>query len=177
MPIVAVTLPWSAPPRHGVSAMFRLLLAVGSFMLTLAVSIAVTRVLIGLVPANPYARSPALLIHLATAIPAIPLGAYVLLSKKGGARHKLLGKIWLGLMFLTACSTLWLREVNDGNFSWIHLFTVLTFLGVPKAIITARKGDIKGHRKHLLGFFTGALLVAGVSAFAPGRLLWTWLLG
>ena len=40
---------------------------------------------------------PALIIHLATILPALLLGAYVLIRRKGDRRHKLLGKIWIAL--------------------------------------------------------------------------------
>ena len=135
---------------------------------------AVIRWLLGLAPATPWVRDAALATHLITVIPAIPLGTYVILSRKGGARHKLLGKIWLSLMFVTAISTIFIRNVNHGQFSWIHLFTLLTFIAVPQAIISARQGRIESHKKHVRNFFIGALVVAGLTAFAPGRTMWQW---
>ncbi|WP_118856629.1 DUF2306 domain-containing protein [Sphingomonas mesophila] len=133
---------------------------------------AVMRALLGLAADIPSTRNVALIVHLATVIPALPLGAYVLLSRKGGPRHRLLGRVWLGLMFTTAVATIFIRDVNDGNFSWIHLFTVLTFIAVPKAILTARQGKIEAHRKHLRNFFLGSLIIAGAFSFAPGRTMW-----
>ena len=135
------------------------------------------RWMLGLAPATPWVRDVALATHLITVIPAIPLGTYVILSRKGGARHKLLGKIWLSLMFITAISTVSIRNVNDGQFSWIHLFTSLTFVAVPQAIISARQGQIEAHKKHLRNFFIGALVIAGLTAFAPGRTMWQWAFG
>lgn len=138
---------------------------------------AAVRWMLGFAPETPWVRDAALATHLATVIPAIPLGAYVILSRKGGVRHKLLGKIWLTLMFVTAISTIFIRNVNDGQFSWIHLFTLLTFVAVPQAIISARKGQIEVHKKHLRNFFIGALIIAGLTAFAPGRTMWQWAFG
>jgi uncharacterized membrane protein len=138
---------------------------------------AVLRWALGFAPSTPWARSWALAVHLATVIPAIPLGAYVLFNRKGGPRHRLLGRIWLSLMMITGVATIFIRNINQGNFSWIHLFTLLTFIGVPKAIITARQGKIDQHRKHLVSFYVGALLVAGVTAFLPGRTMWQWAFG
>lgn len=138
---------------------------------------AMTRWLLGLAPETPWVRDVALTVHLATVIPAIPLGAYVILSRKGGTRHKLLGKIWLSLMFVTAIATFFIRNVNDGQLSWIHLFTLLTFVSVPMAIVTARQGKIEAHKKHVRNFFIGALVIAGLTAFAPGRTMWQWAFG
>ncbi len=135
------------------------------------------RWVLGFAPATPWVRDVALATHLITVIPAIPLGTYVILSRKGGARHKLLGKIWLALMFVTAISTIFIRNVNDGQFSWIHAFTLLTFIAVPQAIISARQGRIEAHKNHLRNFFIGALVIAGLTAFAPGRTMWQWAFG
>ncbi|MEO7410657.1 MAG: DUF2306 domain-containing protein [Sphingomicrobium sp.] len=138
---------------------------------------AFVRWMLGFAPPTPWVRDVALATHLVTVIPAIPLGTYVILSRKGGARHKLLGKIWLSLMFVTAISTIFIRNVNDGQFSWIHLFTLLTFIAVPQAIVSARQGRIEAHKKHVRNFFIGALVIAGVTAFAPGRTMWQWAFG
>ena len=135
------------------------------------------RWMLGFAPATPWVHQTALTVHLLTVIPAIPLGTYVILSRKGGARHKLLGKIWLSLMFVTAIATIFIRNVNDGQFSWIHLFTLLTFIAVPRAILSARQGRIEAHKKHLRNFFIGALVIAGLTAFAPGRTMWQWAFG
>ncbi len=132
---------------------------------------------IGIAPPTPWVRQTALAIHLWSVIPALPLGAYVLLTKKGGKRHKLLGRIWLGLMLITAGATIWIRNLNDGQFSWIHLFTVLTFIAVPQAIVSARKGNIAAHKKHMRNFFLGALTIAGGFSFLPGRTMWQWTFG
>ena len=132
---------------------------------------------LGFASATPWVRDVALATHLVTVIPAVPLGAYVILTRKGGARHKLLGKIWLSLMFVTAISTIFIRNVNDGQFSWIHVFTLLTFIAVPQAILAARQGKIDAHKKHVRNFFIGALVIAGLTAFAPGRTMWQWAFG
>ena len=135
------------------------------------------RWMLGFAPATPWVRDVALATHLITVIPAIPLGTYVILSRKGGVRHKLLGKIWLSLMFVTAIATIFIRNVNDGQFSWIHAFTLLTFIAIPQAIVSARKGRIEAHKNHLRNFFIGALVIAGLTAFAPGRTMWQWAFG
>ncbi len=152
----------------------RIVAASASALLLALCVYAFLRWMLGYAPPTPWVKDVALSVHLATVIPAIPLGAYVILSKKGGTRHKLLGKVWLGLMFVTAIATIFIRNINDGNFSWIHLFTLLSFVAIPKAIITARQGKITEHKLHLRNFFIGALIIAGVTAFAPGRTMWQW---
>ncbi len=99
------------------------------------------------------------------------------LTKKGGARHRMLGKTWMALMAVTALSALFIRNINDGSFSFIHLFVPWTFYVGYRAIAAARAGRIAEHRSRLVGMFLGALLIPGVFSFLPGRLMWHWLLG
>lgn len=155
----------------------RVAVASSAMLLFAMCTYAVIRWMLGFAPATPWVRDVALATHLITVIPAIPLGTYIILSRKGGARHKLLGKVWLSLMFVTAIATIFIRNVNDGQFSWIHLFTLLTFIAVPQAIVAARQGRIEAHKKHVRNFFIGALVIAGVTAFAPGRTMWQWAFG
>lgn len=64
-----------------------------------------------------------------------------------------------------------------GHFGYIHIFSLLTLYLVPSAYIAARKGNIKRHRGNMFGLYIGGILIAGSFAFAPGRLLHTWLFG
>lgn len=160
--------------RFDLSRPVRIITASVSMLLFGLCVYAILRWLLGFAPSTPWVRDVALTVHLVTVVPAIPLGAYVILSRKGGARHKLLGKIWLSMMMVTAVATVFIRNVNDGQFSWIHLFTLLTFIAVPQTILSARKGLIEAHKKHVRNFFIGALVVAGLTAFAPGRTMWQW---
>lgn len=138
---------------------------------------AIARMALGLAPPTPSARELPLVVHLATIVPAIPLGAYLIWARKGGPRHKALGKLWISLMAVSAVSTLFLRQINEGGFSFVHLFSVLTLVVAPLAVLAARRGDVAAHRSHVTGLFVGALLVAGFFTFVPGRTMWVWAFG
>jgi uncharacterized membrane protein len=120
------------------------------------------------------AMSPALIIHLGTVLPALPLGAWLLVRRKGGAVHKLLGRIWGGMMVTTAVSSFWLQE--NGGLSFIHVFSVITLVSIPLGVFWIRRGIMERHRRAMTSTYIG-LVVAGLFAFAPGRLLWAWLFG
>ena len=77
-------------------------------------------------------------------------------------------------MFVTAIATIFICNVNDGQLSWINAFTLLTFIAIPQAIVSARQGRIEAHKKHVRIFFIGALVIAGLTSFAPGRTMWQW---
>ncbi|MBA3576450.1 MAG: DUF2306 domain-containing protein [Sphingomonas sp.] len=167
------------PPRAGASGFLlsnrlRLFLGAAAALLTGLSLYAVTRWLFGFIGPDPH--NFAVAFHIATVVPAIPLGAYVLLAPKGGLRHRLLGRFWLGLMTATAISTIFIRSFS-GGFSPIHVFTVMTFIAIPGAIMSARSGNIDKHRKHMIGFYIGALILAGITAFTPGRTMWHWAFG
>jgi uncharacterized membrane protein len=123
----------------------------------------------------PAGAEVALYIHLVTAIPAVPLGAFVLWGRKGGRMHRLLGRIWAALMMVTALSTFWLQSLS-GGFSFIHLFALLTLVSIPLAVWNARRGNIRAHRNAMRGVYAG-LLSAGLLALVPGRTLGTLLFG
>lgn len=120
------------------------------------------------------AMSLALVIHLATVLPALPLGAYILLRPKGGRPHRLLGRIWAALMVITAVSSFWLQE--GGRLSFIHIFSVVTLVSIPLAVFWIRRGNVERHRRAMTNIYI-RLVVAGLFAFAPGRLLDSWPLG
>ena len=139
-------------------------------------TLALTALSFGLSPAtNGRSAMPvALLIHLGTVLPALPLGAYILLRPKGGVRHRLLGRIWAVLMVATAISSFWLQE--SGGLSFIHIFSVVTLVSIPLALFWIWRGNVERHRRAMTNTYIG-LVIAGLFAFAPGRLLGSWLLG
>jgi len=121
----------------------------------------------------PIAAAPlAIKIHLATVIPAFAIGTWLIFfSTKGSRWHRALGAAYLTLMTMTAFATLFIRTINPGHLSLIHLFIPLTLFGVFGALWNVRRGNIKGHRQAMLGLYIGGLLLAGGLTLLPGRLL------
>ena len=137
--------------------------------------VALFRAATGMAAYHPSIRNIAIVIHVITVLPCIPLGAYLLLAPKGTARHKMLGKIWGMLMVTTAVAITFVR--GGTHFSWIHIFVPITLIGVYKIIKTAREGDIAAHRNQVVGLYLGALMIPGAFSFMPSRLMGTWLFG
>ncbi|MGB3753193.1 MAG: DUF2306 domain-containing protein [Parerythrobacter sp.] len=115
-----------------------------------------------------------IVVHLATAFPALLLGPVVLWRKKGDAAHRLLGRCWAALMLATAILTAFIRTPGGGiagtGFSFIHLFTLWTFVSLPYAIWMVRRGNVAAHKSAMTGLYIG-LCLAGVFTFIPGRVL------
>ncbi len=162
-----ILVPASARPLIG-----RALLTAGATLALMFASQTIdTPVLGGRIPG----AQAALAVHVAAAFAALPLGGYVLWARKGDARHKALGRLWAGLMVVIALSSLWLRSLT-GGFSFIHLFSILTLVSIPLAIVYARRGRVQEHLKTMRGLYIG-LLVAGAFSFMPDRLLGNALFG
>ena len=115
--------------------------------------------------------------HLATIVTALALTPVMLLRPRGDRAHRMLGWIWAAAMFLTALDSLFLRLINRGGFSIIHLLSLWTMLQVPLIVLRARQHDWQRHRRAVHGMVIGALLIAGFFTFPFGRLLGQWLLG
>ncbi len=120
-------------------------------------------------------------LHLGTVFPAFLIGTFLLINRKGTSKHKLLGKIYMTLMLITAIITIFMSAeigpVLFGHFGFIHLFTVLVLYSVPTAYFAARSGNINRHRGNMIGLYFGGLLIAGAFTFSPGRLLHGWFFG
>ncbi len=111
-------------------------------------------------------------IHVVAAMSALLLGVVQLVAPKGTLPHRTLGYVWALLMVTTALTAIFIREINGGDFSFIHIFVPLTFLGLFGVIANARKMQTDKHRNAVMGLFFGALMLPGLFAFMPGRLMW-----
>ncbi|MGQ3101819.1 MAG: DUF2306 domain-containing protein [Sphingopyxis solisilvae] len=123
-------------------------------------------------------RTPAwaIWVHLATVIPALPLGAWLLWRPvKGDAAHRIGGRIWVLLMIVTAIDSFWIRTLT-GTIGPIHIFSILVLVQLPRAILFAKSGQVERHVKTMRGVYFG-LLAAGFFSLAPGRALWMLLFG
>jgi uncharacterized membrane protein len=127
--------------------------------------------------------TPAVTLHLITALGALVLGPVVIWARLGTAGspvprlwhrvHRVLGLTWVGLMIITALSALFIRSglPNLGGFSPIHLLVPFTLYSLYAAFRYLRKGNITGHRRTLIGLYIGACVVAGAFTLLPGRFL------
>jgi len=113
--------------------------------------------------------TPAIWIHLSAAIASLALGATIFLARKGTFLHKVSGRVWAGLMLITAISTAWIKA--NGSYSWIHLLSIATVLILGLVVYAAMNGHIRRHRMGVIGLYSGSLVVAGVFALMPHRLL------
>ncbi len=110
-------------------------------------------------------------VHVIAALLAVALTPLVLLRRKGDARHKVLGRIWVLAMALTALSSFAIHDIRlIGPFSPIHVLSAFTLYTLGTAIMAARAGNITAHKQSMIGAM-GGLLGAGLFTLLPGRLM------
>ena len=119
------------------------------------------------------AASPIIQLHIVGALTALAIGTVLLIGIKGTRVHKTLGWVWVVAMALTAVSSLFIRQVNHGAFSYIHLLSGWTIIALPMAIHAIRRRKLATHRRMMTGLFVGGLIIAGLLTFLPGRLMWS----
>lgn len=121
--------------------------------------------------------SLAIQLHVLAVIAALIIGLVLLAGVKGTRQHRTLGWGWVAFMGVGATASLFIRQTGHGGLSLLHLFTALTFVSLPVGVIAARRHNVRLHGRTMTGLFTGGLIVAGATAFLPGRLMWRMFFG
>jgi uncharacterized membrane protein len=124
--------------------------------------------------ADPNLSHPSLIvqIHLSAALIALVLGAWQLVAARGSARHRVLGRVWVLAMAITAkLGWDWL-----GGYSWIHGLSLWILLSLTMAVVAARRRAFASHRGWMVGSYGGLVGAGMFAALDPGRVLGHWLL-
>jgi uncharacterized membrane protein len=118
--------------------------------------------------------APVMQVHAFSAMTAFGLGIVQLSAPKGTLPHRTVGWIWVALMTVIAVSSFWIHELRIiGPFSPIHLLSIFTLVMLPLAVLHAHRHRVVKHRNAMIGIFTGALVIAGLFTFLPGRIMHT----
>jgi len=121
---------------------------------------------------------PAIKVHAFAAMAAFALGVVQLSGPKGTAIHRSLGWVWVVLMLLICISAFWIHELRLwGPWSPIHLLAIFTLVMLPIGVLHARRHRVVHHRYFMISIFCGALLIAGLFTFFPGRIMHAVIIG
>jgi uncharacterized membrane protein len=116
--------------------------------------------------------APAIPLHAFAAMAAFVLGIVQFAAPKGTLPHRTVGWIWVVLMATVAISSFWIHEIRLlGPWSPIHLLSIFTLIVPPIAVWRARNHRVADHRRIMIFIFAGALVVAGLFTFVPGRVM------
>ena len=111
-------------------------------------------------------------LHALAAMVAIIFGGIQLAMKKGGALHRLLGRLWVGLMAVVAGSSFFIHEIKFwGLYSPIHMLSLWTLFSLGLAIYFVRVGKIKRHQQVMIALYGFALILTGFFTLLPGRVM------
>ena len=121
--------------------------------------------------------SPAIQVHVLTALAALVLGAVLMVVRKGRTFHRMAGWVWVSLVSVTAGATLFITSLNHGSWSLLHLFTGWTLITLPLAVFAAKRRVVAKHRRAMMGLFYGGFAINLFIAFIPGRAMWVMFFG
>ena len=122
--------------------------------------------------------APAIPVHAFAAMAAFALGVVQLTAPKGTLPHRTLGWIWVALMALVVISSFWIHQLRVvGPWSPIHLLSIFSAVMLVLGVWYARRHNVRGHRTTMISIFGGALIIAGLFTFMPGRIMHTVLFG
>jgi uncharacterized membrane protein len=118
------------------------------------------------------AASPAIQLHAFAAMAAFALGIVQLSAPKGTIPHRTIGWVWVLLVLVVSVSAFFIHSIRLwGPWSPIHLLAIFTLITLPIAVLNARRHNLKQHRLAMLSIFFGALVIAGLFTFVPGRIM------
>jgi len=116
--------------------------------------------------------APAIQLHAFAAMTAFALGVVQLAAPKGTLPHRTLGWIWVVLMLGVSVSAFFIHQLRLwGAWSPIHLLAIFTLTMLPVAVWAAHRHQVNRHRRAMIGIFVGALVIAGLFTFVPGRIM------
>jgi uncharacterized membrane protein len=116
--------------------------------------------------------APAIQLHAFAAMTAFALGLVQLAAPKGTLPHRTVGWIWVALMVGVSVSAFFIHEIRLwGPWSPIHLLAIFTLVMLPLALRHARRHAVERHRNAMVSIFLGALVIAGLFTFMPGRIM------
>ena len=111
-------------------------------------------------------------LHAFAAMAAFALGIVQFAAPKGTLPHRTIGWIWVALMAAVAVSSFWIHEIRlVGPFSPIHLLSIFTPIMLVLGVWYARRHNVRGHKITMTSIFFGALVIAGLFTFVPGRIM------
>jgi len=121
----------------------------------------------------PLLNAPAAIqLHAFAAMAAFALGIVQLAAPKGTLPHRTIGFTWVVLMLVVSISAFFIHRIRLwGEWSPIHLLAIFTLAMLPLGVWRAHRHEVTAHRRTMLGLFFGALVIAGLFTFWPGRIM------
>jgi uncharacterized membrane protein len=75
-------------------------------------------------------------------------------------------------MLFTALDALFIKDGPTWRVTPLQLFSLFVLIGLPLAILAARRHDVAFHARAMRRLYFGNLIIAGLLTLIPGRLMW-----
>jgi uncharacterized membrane protein len=119
------------------------------------------------------ARAPLIIqLHLLTVLLGFAVGTLQMLGVKGTPMHRAMGWVFVLFMMFTTFDALFIKAGPAWRPSPLQLFSLFVLIGQPLAVLAARRHNVASHARAMTGLYFGGLILAGLIAFMPGRLMW-----
>lgn len=96
--------------------------------------------------------------HATAASLSLTLGGYQLVRRRRGDRvHRLLGRVWVGAMYVMLVTAMFVRPVSLRRFDVFQVLAVFTFCTLTIGLLAAMRGQVEKHRGYLTGSYLGVV--------------------
>ena len=72
-------------------------------------------------------------------------------------------------MLYVSVTSFWIKEIRHGQFSLLHILSIVTIVAVILGIVDARRGNLRGHVGNMLGSWIGLCIAGGFALGVPDR--------
>ena len=119
-----------------------------------------------------FSATPPIPLHAVAALMAMLLGGVQLYLSKGTPLHKLIGRIWIGLMAVVSLSSFFIYELKIwGYYRLIHLLSIWVLISLIGGIYFAKIGKIEWHKWTMTLIYFLALILTGIFTLLPERIM------
>jgi len=123
---------------------------------------------------DPILNTPLIVqLHIAAAIPSLFIGPIALFRKRRDRLHKISGYLWIIAMFALSI-TGFLIPSDIAIIGWIgpiHFFSLYALFGIGQGLYYIYRRNFRAHERAMRGTWFGAMGIAGLLTFLPGRTL------
>lgn len=111
-------------------------------------------------------------VHVVAATIGLVVGLVIFLLPKGTGFHRFLGWAWVSAMIVVAATSVAMIADFRNGVNALHIFTVMTVVSLWAGLTGIRRGNVRQHAASMAGLYIGGLIIAGITAFIPGRTMW-----
>ncbi|MEJ6690661.1 MAG: DUF2306 domain-containing protein [Paracoccaceae bacterium] len=115
--------------------------------------------------------APIVQTHIGSAVFAVGVGPLAVFRRRRDGWHKLLGYFWVMAMATLAVTSFFITGLRPGQFSAIHLLSILVLVSLARGLWLIRQRRIRAHAIQMQALYLQALLGAGLFTFVPGRMM------